>query len=417
MLEPRVACRGWIMIRTTILVCGLLALLGLSRGQTKSWQVKADFPGGNVRVLLCDESRKFLQITPQVHEGRGWNCWWYFCVEGLSVGETLTLEVLGGPCPGSVNRHWSTPDRIVYSTDNRNWKQSQPGTRGKDAAHMSYHVPIEAERMWLAWGPPFTWQHAREIVQVWGKHPSAKAWTLCKSKEGREVPAIRVTDSNKPEQAPVVWIQARQHAWEAGSSWVAKGLGDWLLSEDAEASRLRHHAVIFLVPIMDVDNVERGAGGKNQLPHDHNRDWSDNPVWPEVRAAQAHLRELYQAKRLQLFVDLHNPGPRDAQPFFHTPSGELLSAQSRERLDRFIQSVRQQMAAPLPLSTKTVESGASYDPKLWRQISTNWVSANCPGVVAACLETPWNTPHSTVSGYARVGEGLGRGIARFLLSK
>jgi hypothetical protein len=37
-----------------------------------------------------------------------------------------------------------------------------------------------------------------------------------------------------------------------------------------------------------------------------------------------------------------------------------------------------------------------------------------PDTVAACLETPWNTPHSTTDGYLDIGAKLGRAVADFL---
>ena len=55
-------------------------------------------------------------------------------------------------------------------------------------------------------------------------------------------------------------------------------------------------------------------------------------------------------------------------------------------------------------------TGSSYHP-LWRQISGAWVSEHAnPGTVAACLETPWNTPHSTTAGYLDIGAKLGRAV-------
>lgn len=69
-------------------------------------------------------------------------------------------------------------------------------------------------------------------------------------------------------------------------------------------------AVIVAVPIMDVDNVERGAGGKEQGPQDHNRDWSDQPYWPEVKAAMVRITEMSKAHDFGVLMDLHNPGPR-----------------------------------------------------------------------------------------------------------
>ena len=63
---------------------------------------------------------------------------------------------------------------------------------------------------------------------------------------------------------------------------------EWLVSDDPRAETLRKAAKIYVVPIMDIDNVAIGAGGKDQKPHDHNRDWSDQPHWHSVAAAQEH---------------------------------------------------------------------------------------------------------------------------------
>ena len=65
---------------------------------------------------------------------------------------------------------------------------------------------------------------------------------------------------------------------------------EWLSSDDESAIALRRKAQIFVVPIMDVDSVEKGSGGKWQLPHDHNRDWSDKPYWNSVKEiGRAHV--------------------------------------------------------------------------------------------------------------------------------
>lgn len=110
---------------------------------------------------------------------------------------------------------------------------------------------------------------------------------LCRSRGGREVPLLRVAAGPLPvERRPSVWVQARQHAWESGSSWVARGFGDWLLGDAEAARRLRERAEILIVPIMDVDNAATGNGGKDAVPHDHNRDWSAAPHWNETVAAQ-----------------------------------------------------------------------------------------------------------------------------------
>ena len=66
------------------------------------------------------------------------------------------------------------------------------------------------------------------------------------------------------------------------------GLAEWLMSDNERARDLRRAARITIIPIMDVDSVQSGRGGKDQKPHDHNRDWIDHPHWNAVKAAMAH---------------------------------------------------------------------------------------------------------------------------------
>ena len=368
-------------------------------------KVVGDFPGGSARVEGIDQAARVIRVQPYPHAERGWVCWWYFKIEGIEPGETITIDLSGGA--------FATGDRAFLSFDNRDWKQTEAGQRAKE--RITYKVRIDAKEAWFAWGPPYLLKHANDAVQAAAKKsPHATAFELCKSKEGKPVPALRISQPGvKDEERLGIWINARQHAWEAGASWVCQGLIDWLVSDDPAAEALRKKAAITIVPIMDVDNVERGAGGKNQKPHDHNRDWSDQPVWTEVQAAIKQIGELNKAGRFDLFLDLHNPGPGDRQPFFFVPAPELLQPQSRRNLDSFLAAARKEITGPLKLADKPKETGAAYDAN-WQKISGNWVAKNSRDhVVACCLETAWNTPQSTADNYKTVGKQLGQAIERY----
>ncbi len=41
-----------------------------------------------------------------------------------------------------------------------------------------------------------------------------------------------------------IWIQARQHGWETGSSWVGRGFMEWLVSSDPAAIALRQETSV-----------------------------------------------------------------------------------------------------------------------------------------------------------------------------
>jgi hypothetical protein len=166
---------------------------------------------------------------------------------------------------------------------------------------------------------------------------------------------------------------------------------------------------------MDVDNVERGAGGKNQVPHDHNRDWSDQPRYPEVAAAQAWIRRLDKERTFSLFLDLHNPGPSDRTPFFFGSPDSHLDATRKANQQRFHTLCLGTLGKhPLGLSRKVRVTGPGYHP-LWRRISKNWVAENTGSTsVNLTLETGWNSSDSTQDGYQNYGAALGQAIANYL---
>lgn len=383
-------------------------------------RVASDFPGGSARVESIDQGARALHVSPFPYEGRGWACWWYLRMEGIDPGETITLRVspslreYADPWRNGWSQwsdSWVTPDRCAFSLDGKTWKQTPLGER--DAEHIVYRQRIDAQTAWFAWGPPFVLSDANRLLQ-WASRKTVEAqpFQLCQSADGHSVPALRIVHGSGAEPARrAVWVHAREHAWECGSSWVAQGFVEWLLSSLPEAAHLREQADIVVVPVMDVDNVERGAGGKEQRPHDHGRDWSEHPVWPEVAAALRQLTDLDAQGRLDVLVDLHNPGASDRYPFFHLPWADSPSETWRHCLDGFVNAAEQEMRDLGKAPHKP--TGPTYVAN-WENISINWMAGRfSEHVVAVVLEVPWNTRQSTPTGYRRVGRELGMALERY----
>jgi hypothetical protein len=368
-------------------------------------EVSSDFSGGAAEIQRIDQEQRLIRLVPPRPEGRGWVVWWYFKATGIQPGETITVEVGNGP--------WSTPLQAACSTDNRHWMQTDAGEKRGD--FMVYRHRVDGDTAWFAWGPPFTVEDAQQLVdEADDRLACAAAFELCKSREGRPTPALVIQQPGVDDDHRWgIWIQARQHAWESGSSWVCRGVVDWLTSDDPRAEAFRKSAKVYIVPVMDVDNVAVGAGGKEQKPHDHNRDWSDTPHFHAVAAAQEHIRRENAAGRFDMFVDLHNPAPNTKEPFFFLAPADMISAPRRANIDRFLAMCRLEMTGPLKFTGQTYESGPRYD-DAWSRISKNWVTVNTRDhVVALTLETAWNTPHSTPEGYSAVGRQLAMAIERY----
>jgi hypothetical protein len=370
--------------------------------------INTDFPGGSAEVEKLDQATRTIVIRPTPHKDAGWECWWNFELSGIVPDEELTLTVKG--------MSFALASRASYSLDGgKTWQHSPRGTAEK--GQITYQLKFPQEKVRIAWGPPYQLADARALVQrTVAKNVGAKAFELARSKGGHSVPALRWDPPAKEgKKRPGIWIQARQHAWESGASWVGHGFVEWLSSDDPAAKSLRETARIVYVPIMDVDNVELGAGGKNQKPHDHNRDWSEEPVFSAVRAAQRGILEMDDAGEMNLFIDLHNPAPNDPKPFFFVSPASELPADKAAKQELWLKTAQEFLAQEkLGLAEKTRESGATYD-RLWRQISKNWVMFSCEQpVVAVTLETSWNTPYSTQTGYQEYGRALGRAVHAFV---
>lgn len=385
--------------------------------------VATDFEGGSARVVSIDQDAKTIRFMPGGDPARGWPCWWFLRVDGVEVGATITFEIVGSdrliPQEGGYKGkplpvNWSTPVRAAVSSDGKTWAHTEPGTKRPDG--FTWRVKADAPTVWLAWGPPFTPGDSAALVkQLAEAHLFAKPFTLSKTIEGRDVPALHIREGERPDAERFgVWIEARQHAWESGGSWVCRGAVEWMVSDEEAARWLRERADIFIVPVMDVDHVTTGDGGKEAIPQDHNRDWSDAPHWPEVAAAQKHIAALAAQKRMDIFLDLHNPSSGDLASYFYTGEDSLLTDLGRAKRDRFLALAAERLDGPIPHDPKPRASGSSYHP-LWRQISGNWVTAHAhPHTISLCLETAWNTPGSTTDGYLAKGRKLAETVAAFL---
>lgn len=399
----------------------LLSAVWLSENTAaQELKVFANFENASAKVLKIDTITQTIRIAPAGKPERGMPNWWYLKVEGIDISKPLILEVVPSAAPVKASPNgpskklaptWTWPEQIAFSDDNKTWKHSIPGI--KHETYMQYHIQPSAATMWLAWGPPFTPTDAVNLVDQLAKdHDFIQSLTLAKSIEGRRVPLLRICDDEKkrPER-PAIWIQARQHAWEVGGSWVAVGLANWLAGSDPQAIWLRQNTEIYIVPLMDVDHVATGDGGKNAHPHDHNRDWNDTPHWPEVASAQKYIRELSRKNRLSIFLDFHNPAASNKQQTLYVLHKSYMSAEAFSRQQQFIQLMIGQFGE----IKQNLNGHRPALPHVEERVSEVWVLDHAnPNTIAFCVETPWNIPEGTPAGYAIVGEKLGKVMEKLL---
>lgn len=379
-------------------------------------RVVTDFEGGNAEVVSLDQTAGRLRIMPALREGRGWPCWWSLRLEDTTAGQEITLEVQGQTKPFRPDTvlasSWCQPDQAVLSHDGKIWQQTSKAERTADRVAV-YKVKAEGPTLWLAWGPPFVPATAETVLsQVKALlGDEAERFELAKTRDGRPVNGIRIGKTDAPRQ---VWVNARQHAWEAGGAWVGRGFVQWLASPEAKEFRTR--CCVHFIPIMDVDNVAIGAGGKESLPQDHNRDWSDVPYHPEVAAAQKRIAEIQTTLGLDVFLDLHNPGPTDRAPFFFGPFGfERMTGLQRDNYQRWMDLAAAHLSGPLKVEPKYRYATYVKTEEERARMSSGWARAHGgEGTISVTLETAWNTPQSTAENYMLVGAQLAGALDAYL---
>ena len=416
-------------MKRKLILCLVLVLSGILLGCSSialgavQLQVISDFPGGSAKVLKLEPASNTVRITPAGDPKRGWPCWWYFRLDGVDTNQPVVLEVTANQgvvqngAPGKTRKlpaDWSLPAQASFSTDGTNWEHTARGERQGNRS--IYRINTSTSTLWLAWGPPFTLKDADQLIQkTCALCPYAKSFVLARTRGGRPVPGMRISQPGAAAGPRFsVWIQARQHAWESGSSWVARGFVEWLVSNDPAAASLREKADIVIIPVMDVDSVETGQGGKGQIPHDQDEDWDLAPYFPEVAAGMKSLSALAKADRLDLFLDLHNPSYNDRDIDFYLPPVPLLFTERVANEGNFFKIVQEQMTGSIKFNGRIGPNSQTYDPAV-NNVVDGWVGAQSrPHVVSLTMETPWNLSASTASGYLKVGGQLGRSIDLYL---
>jgi hypothetical protein len=352
---------------------------------------------------------------PALHEGRGWPCWWSLRLEGVSAGQEITLEVQAQVKPFRpntvLNASWCQPDFASVSHDGKTWRHTAKAERTAEKIAV-YKIKAEGTSLWLAWGPPFVPADAEKLLaEVQAKlGDEAERFELAKTRDGRPVNGIRIGKVDAPKQ---VWVNARQHAWEAGGAWVGRGLLEWMASDEAKA--LRSQCCVHFIPIMDVDNVTLGAGGKEAMPRDHNRDWADEPIYPEVAAAQRMIAEIHKKHGLDAYIDLHNPGANDPIFFFGPFAFERMTGIQQRNYNRWMELAAANIVKPRPVDPKYRFATYVTTEEERGRMSSGWVRNHTGDfTISVTLETGWNSPLMSVEGYSNIGAGLGRALAAYL---
>jgi len=308
------------MFRTVLSLLALALALPAS-GAAAEIVINRNFEGASLgTVEKLGEAQFRLHVAGQYDE-RGRNrqaSWIYFRMDHVA-GRDLTLtftDYVGeyndkpGACAMTAN---TIP---VYSEDGRTWRHF-PAMEWNDAAkEATLHFHAEGDTLWIAHIPPYTHGDLLHLLGEIDRSPHARIEVIGKTVQGRDLHLVTVTDLSVPDDAKkVVWLQARQHAWEAGTSQVLEGALRFVTSDDEKARELRRRVVFKFTPMVDPDGCANGGVRFNANGYDVNRHWDEvdlrdkeklrvmPEIWYVKRAVYAQMDSTHP---IDLMVNMHN---------------------------------------------------------------------------------------------------------------
>ena len=256
--------------------------------------IKTDFPGGNAKITKIEGGT--VVVEPDL---RGDNSWfyWYFEATAKKPGRVtfITPEMVINFKNGAIGNQG--PAMCTDQGQTWNWA-------GKDIVKdntFSHDFQKAGEAVRFAVTIPYLESDLKNFLKRQADNSHLKQSVLTKSREGRAVELLQIGEKGTSKK-PVL-ITARHHAAETIASHVLEGFLEEAISESDEAKEFRTRYVLFAVPFVDKDGVEKGDQGKNRKPHDHNRDYGENSIYPEVQA----IKKLDAEQQFRFALDFHCP--------------------------------------------------------------------------------------------------------------
>jgi len=353
--------------------------------------IRSDFAGGNVTVLKNEGAA--VHLAPDLRGGKPW-FHWHFEAQASQPG-TVTFTFAGSPMLAARGPAVSVDGGKTWA-----WLGEDAAFPRHDGFRFAFTETVRTARFAVA--VPYLQSNLDEFLDEHKNNPHLTRAVLTKSKAGRPVELLRIGSPGPGVRSMLA--TARHHACEAPASYVLEGLLRQALSDTPAGREFRAKYVLFCVPFVDKDGVEQGDQGKNRAPHDHNRDYGDAPIYPEIKAIQ----ELIARHDIRLALDLHSPYLRgDIHEAYHFLGLGLPHV--KNNLKEWIAWIKEErpqtVMAPLDFLTDPKRPNATD-----RRINSHYLATRANSLFAATIEVPY--AQSTAPCDPAVWRAYGSGLLR-----
>ena len=383
-------------------------------------QIDCAIPAGN--ILVNHAGGFSASLDKDLRDTEGDWFYWKFRVLFPEKGD-YSFRIENGPAIGARGPAFSTDRGLSW-----NWLGLESVTRNPDSFVYHFDGSPEHAEVWFCMGIPYLQENLERFLEKKKGNPFLKRGVLCRSRKGREVELITISDAlpegngeKEGKKKKNLFFTSRHHCCEMMATYVLEGILD-AASEDSGFGRaFRSRFDLYAVPFVDKDGVEDGDQGKFRRPHDHARDYWDTPIYPETAANMCLVRE----KQMDFILDLHCPWLYDAgnpegfneRIYF---VGSALKEIEREQKE-FGRILEKESPPSVPFrSTDFIPYGTSwngpgnYKPGVGKPLGA-WSSRNTSPFFASSLEIAYANLRDTTLMPDAIRE-FGKAIARSILT-
>ncbi|MBC8876508.1 MAG: peptidase M14 [Planctomycetes bacterium] len=304
-------------------------MLGDMQTARAELEIDAQYPGGNIVVERIEGDQVYLR--PDLRDTNGWWFYWNFRVRG-AAGQTLTFQFTG-------NNPMGVRGPAVSTDGGRSW--SWLGAERVKGASFAYEFSADQAEVRFSFAIPYQEENLRQFLASYRDNPHLSVQELCKSRKGRGVERIHVGQlAGEPDHRIV--LTARHHACESMANYVIEGFLDAALDDTDEGKWFREKVEVLVVPFVDKDGVEDGDQGKNRKPHDHNRDYRGDSIYPSVDAIRSFV-PTWSKGRLSMAMDMHCPWIRGShnEVIYMVGNADPAMWQQQVALGKILEEVQQ----------------------------------------------------------------------------
>ncbi|XP_062700169.1 cytosolic carboxypeptidase Nna1 isoform X3 [Aedes albopictus] len=307
------------------------------------------FESGNLgRAIKITPTYYELYLRPDMYTNRHTQ-WFYFRVKNTKAKMVYRFSIINLTKPDSLYKEGMRP--LMYSTMDAEFNHVGWQRCGENIAyfrndsengynHSNYHHrPVDDDddefvgnasftlsfniefrydddTVYFAHSYPYTYSDLQDYLMSIQRNPVkskfCKLRLLCRSLAGNNVYYLTVTapstheDDNQKKKKAVI-ISARVHPGESPSSWMMKGLMDFITGDSYVAKKLRHKFIFKLVPMLNPDGVIVGNTRSSLTGRDLNRQYRTviRETYPSIWNTKAMIRRLMEDCGVAMYCDMH----------------------------------------------------------------------------------------------------------------